>query len=152
MVRTHDEQEACVRFEEDGRSCLDVTEQWEFTREKQRTLSLLEAALESTADGFSRRRPARHHQRVQSALHDHVWRFPRPCSRAATTRGRSPSSSISWEEPGGLLRRVRELYGQTDVESFDVIPFKDGRVFERYSQPQSIGRETVGRVFGASAT
>jgi signal transduction histidine kinase len=50
-------------------------------------------------------------------------------------------------EPAVFLDRVRALYGEPEKSSFDVIPFRNGRVVERYSQPQRAGGEIVGRVW-----
>ena len=45
------------------------------------------------------------------------------------------------------MSKVKALYASPSESSYDVLEFKDGRVFERYSQPQKIGEKTVGRVW-----
>ncbi|MDQ2823899.1 MAG: ATP-binding protein [Verrucomicrobiota bacterium] len=51
------------------------------------------------------------------------------------------------KEPEQFLARVREIYASSPPESFDVLEFADGRVFERYSKIQSIEKRNVGRVW-----
>jgi PAS domain S-box-containing protein len=49
--------------------------------------------------------------------------------------------------PDEFVAKVRELCGQLDEESLEVICFRDGRVFEWYSRPQRVDNEIVGRVW-----
>jgi len=49
-------------------------------------------------------------------------------------------------DPEGFLAKVRALYGQ-DVESWDTLAFKDGRVFERFSRPLVEGGLAMARLW-----
>ncbi len=110
------------------------------------SLSVLRATLESTADGIlvidKDGKITILNQRFIE-----MWRVP-----ASIVASRDDSQALTFVlnqliDPEGFLAKVRELYTQTDAESFDVLKFKDGRVFERYSRPQRIGGKSVGRVW-----
>ncbi|MEL6821871.1 MAG: PAS domain S-box protein, partial [Calditrichota bacterium] len=51
------------------------------------------------------------------------------------------------KEPQQFLNRIEEIYATPDAEAFDIIEFKDGRIFERASRPQVIDGNYVGRVW-----
>lgn len=50
-------------------------------------------------------------------------------------------------DPEAFGAQVQRLYACPDQTSFDEVAFRDGRVFERYSQPQRVEGATVGRVW-----
>ncbi len=123
-------------------SCWDVTEQWRATSELTRTASLLRATLEATADGIlvvdRAGKVAAHNQRFLD-----LWSV----SDSDDDDALLDVVVSQLADGGAFLRRVRELYATPEAQSFDVLRFKDGRVFERYSIPQRVGSEVVGRVW-----
>jgi diguanylate cyclase (GGDEF)-like protein/PAS domain S-box-containing protein len=50
-------------------------------------------------------------------------------------------------DPDAFFARLRELKLMPEVETFDLLEFKDGRVIERFSRPQCVAGESVGRVY-----
>ncbi len=51
------------------------------------------------------------------------------------------------EAPKRFYTEVSDFYKQLHLEIHDAIDFKDGRRFERYSQPLWIERENIGRIW-----
>ncbi len=120
-----------------------------FALELEESLSLLRATLESTADGIlvvdQNGRIITFNQRFVE-----MWRIPKPIIDS-----RDDSQALAFvldqlKDPEGFLSKVQELYISPDAESHDILEFKDGRVFERYSRPQRIGGRSVGRVWSFS--
>jgi PAS domain S-box-containing protein len=110
------------------------------------SLSLLQATLESTADGIlvvdGNGKIAAFNRRFAE-----MWRVPEEMLQRGEDEKVILSVLHQLAHPGSFVEKVRELYAQPDAESQDVLEFKDGRVFERYSQPQRIGGRSVGRVW-----
>ena len=51
------------------------------------------------------------------------------------------------KDPQAYVDRTRGLYEAPETESFDVLEFKDGRVFERYGRPLALHGHATGRVW-----
>lgn len=52
-----------------------------------------------------------------------------------------------FEYPKTFFKEVQEIYSQYNLEIHDTITLKDGRIFERHSQPQRLEGEYVGRLW-----
>ncbi|MBI3802415.1 MAG: diguanylate cyclase [Nitrospirae bacterium] len=109
-------------------------------------LSLTHSALESTTDGLlmvNREGKMTGHNKKFVEM----WRIP---SEIVASRDDNQALAYVLEqlkEPERFLAQVRALYAEPDTESFDLLEFKDGRLFERYSKPQKIENVGVGRVW-----
>jgi hypothetical protein len=57
------------------------------------------------------------------------------------------SVSEQFEYPKTFFKEVQEIYSQHNLEIHDTITLKDGRIFERHSQPQWLEGEYVGRLW-----
>src|SRR5437764_2717648 len=115
-------------------------------RDLRETLSLLNATFEATADGILVVDLAGHILSFNRKFAE-LWRIP---GSILETKDASQTIAFVLEQladPQGFLNKVRDLYARPDASSFDVLEFKDGRIFERYSQPQRIGDKSVGRVW-----
>ncbi|MDI1450438.1 AAA family ATPase [Polyangium sp. 6x1] len=108
--------------------------------------SLLEATLESTADGIlvvdAEQRVVRQNHRFAA-----MWSIPDEVLSTGSDDTFRTFVCDQLLDPDAFLQRIRALYASPEESSFDVIPFSDGRVFERYSQPQRLGGRVVGRVW-----
>ncbi|QDP73003.1 EAL domain-containing protein [Legionella israelensis] len=115
--------------------------------ELEKSLSLLRATLESTADGIMMVNGKGQVVDWNQKFVD-MWRIPPYMMEAGTER-------ISFEyildqliDPAALISDVQYLYQNPSWEGeLPELHFKDGRIFERFTQPQRVGNEIVGRVY-----
>jgi PAS domain S-box-containing protein len=127
-------------------SFRDVTERRRADREIEESLSLMKATLEATTDGILVVDEGGKIVNFNRKFAE-MWRIP-----DSVLKSRDDSKALAWvldqlKDPERFIKKVKELYAQPDSKSYDWLEFKDGRIFERYSQPQKIGGKTAGRVW-----
>ena len=111
-----------------------------------KTLSLLNATLESTADGIyvvdQEGRITGHNQNFMN-----MWNIPPALIESGENETVVNHVLLQIKNPEGFLSSIQDLLVHPSRESFDMIEFNDGKIFERYSKPQKIGDSVVGRVW-----
>jgi diguanylate cyclase (GGDEF)-like protein/PAS domain S-box-containing protein len=109
------------------------------------SLSLLQATLESTADGIlvvdREERIVSFNKRFME-----MWRLPEE-ALASSLDKRLSQIHDQFENPDEFLSRLKEIFEHPEEESRDTLRFKDGRVFERSSRPHRLGEQVIGRVW-----
>ncbi len=124
----------------------DITERKREQAVLEHSISLLSATLDSTTDGI--------------LVADRAGRIVNYNQKFMDMWGLStvvPTNQDHWQlmttvfdqlkDPVSFAQRLKDIYAEPDAESCDVIEFTDGRVFERFTQPQRIGGKSVGRVW-----
>jgi two-component system cell cycle sensor histidine kinase/response regulator CckA len=115
-------------------------------KQLQESVSLLNATLESTADGIlvvaGDGKVTSYNQKFVE-----MWRLPGLALSANSDEVLLAEAAPQLDDPRSFLDGVKTLYSHPESTSFDTLHLKDGRVFERYSQPQKVGNRIVGRVW-----
>ncbi|MDO8250591.1 MAG: PAS domain S-box protein [Rhodoferax sp.] len=111
-----------------------------------RAASLQRAVIEAATDGIlvvnNDGKVETYNQRFVD-----LWRIPTEYLNPHHDGGLVAYVAQQLVDPEQFLQKVRELYAHPDRSSFDTLLFKDGRVFERHSQPQRLDEQIVGRVW-----
>ncbi len=125
----------------------DITERKRNEEALAQSVSLLQATLEATADGILV-------VSLQGQIRTYNRRFLELWQLSDTLIGEENDDQhllkLAYEQlrnPEDFLHRVLELYAYPEMESYDLVEFKDGRTFERYSRPQRIANVIIGRVW-----
>ena len=138
---TYEELTTRVKQLEREAAALNITRQ-----HSARTASILQATLESTADGI-----------IVVDLKGRVLifnrRFQEICDVSDELMKSMDDNQILAhfmelvEGPDSFIEKVQKIYDSPDEEVNDYVEFKDGRVFERVSLPHRLGGKSVGRVW-----
>src|ERR1017187_7543140 len=124
----------------------DITERKQAEEAREHSVSLLQAALESTADGIL----VVDNQGKIVIFNEpftQLWRVPESILASRDDQQALAFVLDQLKEPERFLAKVQELYAHPEADSFDVLEFKDGRLYERFSRPQRIEGRPVGRVW-----
>lgn len=124
----------------------DITERREAQGEASRSLSLLRATLESTADGILVVDLDGKILSFNQKLAD-MWEIPAEIFGSGDDQTAINAALEKLMYPDEFVAKVIELYRHPEEASYDVLELRDGRTFERYSQPQRINDVPVGRVW-----
>jgi len=126
--------------------CHEIAERKQAEAELEKSLSLLQSILESTADGV-----------IAISYKDDIvnfnqkfvemWQLPKFIMSSQSHSQWLAFYGNQLKDPEILCRCVQELNSQANVESSDIWELKDGKVFERYSYPQRLGEQIIGRVW-----
>lgn len=111
-----------------------------------KSVSLLQATFDSTADGIL---AIDRTGKIVTFNREFVemWGIP---NEVMALRDDATMMAFMLEQlkyPEAFQERIESLYEQPEAESYDLLEFKDGRFFERYSEPQRLGDEIIGRVW-----
>lgn len=112
----------------------------------QPTISLLNAIIESTADGIlvvtNDGRVVRANKKFQK-----LWKIPDSLLQLKDDKKLLDFILDQLTQPELFIKKVEELYSKPDEESYDEIVFKDGRIYERYSTSYKMENNALGRVW-----
>jgi signal transduction histidine kinase len=110
------------------------------------SLSLLSATFEATADGILAVDMQGKMLNVNNRFIE-IWNIPKKIIESQDDKQVLAHILKQVVDPAAFMNKVLFLYNHRNQESYDKITLKDGRIIERYSFPQKVGDEIIGRVW-----
>jgi diguanylate cyclase (GGDEF)-like protein/PAS domain S-box-containing protein len=127
-------------------SYREVTQTVQAEQHLRKLLALQKATLDATADGIlvvdMQRRVGGTNRKFQQ-----LWRIPDELLARDDDPRLLDYVLDQLEEPQAFITLVESLYQRPTEISSDILKFKDGRVFERHSQPHIVDGVPAGRVW-----
>ncbi len=123
----------------------DVTERQKAQEALQESESKLQVIIESTADGILAVGKNGKIIKTNNRFTE-LWRIPPAIINSSDDDKLLNFVLDQLIDPEQFLIKVRLLYNSSDKD-LDVLNFKDGRTFERYSAPLLMGNKVLGRVW-----
>jgi len=124
----------------------DVTERREARESLKESLSLLQATLDSTWDGI-----LVVDQEGRITIYNHrfieMWQIPEDVMTRRNISVLVELAMSQLKDPDGFKARANAINQDPEGRCEDILEFKDGRVFELYTQPEKVGDNIIGRVW-----
>ncbi len=123
----------------------EILERQKVEAELERSLALLLGTLESTGDGIL---ATKNGETIVTFNRRFVEMFgiPEEVIAERSLTAVLPLMLEQFKDPEQYLCQAKDLMAEADAEAYGVFDLKDGRIFERYSLPQRLGENIVGRV------
>jgi len=125
----------------------DVTKRKQIEADRARSVSLLQATLESTADGVLVVDSNTGLVNAYNRQYLDLWGLSAEMVARRSDRELLALVAEKLADPQAFLAKVRDVYNQPGALTFDTLQFSDGRLIERYSRPQTLEGKVVGRVW-----
>jgi PAS domain S-box-containing protein len=125
---------------------VDITERKQFEQTLRQKNSLLEATLQATADGIlvvatDGSVTSYNRQLVE------VWRVPLEILETRHAAALADYLLRQLADPATAAQRLTHFNDTSKADTFEILEFADGRIFERYSRPQLVDGRVAGRVW-----
>ena len=135
-----------VKYEETGEH-----EQWKRMLEERtaalgRSVSMLRAIIESTADGLLVTDEVGKIL-CYNQLYMNMWPLPREIMEGGYHQNILQYCCSSLKDPQQFMQSTRAIYSAWPPESFDLLQLRNGRWFERYTRVKFAEGQKVGRVW-----
>ena len=124
----------------------DISAQKKAEAEKNQSLALLEATLESTDNGILVTNELGEILNNNSRFEE-LWNIPLHILEANNEKIRLQYVSRQMNDPHEFIERIEYLKRHPTESVMDVLSFKDGRIIERFSQPMELAGASSGRVW-----
>ena len=125
---------------------IDITDRKKLETEKSESASLLQAAIESTADGIlvvsNDGKISAFNKKFLS-----IYGFTEEEAKNQPDEVLLQKALSKILEPEKFQAKVKELYANPNLESNDTVHLINGTVLHRFSKPQILGNQVVGRVW-----
>lgn len=110
------------------------------------SISILQATLDSTADGIL---VVDHAGKIMSFNRQfaRMWRLPESLLASGDDKEVLKGIAGQLKNSGQFMEKTQSLYARKEAQGHETWELKDGRIFERFSQPHQIDGQPAGRVW-----